>query len=129
MIYGPDVAVAVHQCLGEDRAVGGTYHVAAEPPCTDEEFMEEIARSLNVQPFRLRIPRSGLYLAALIQELLSRATGRPNMLSRQKLPELLAPGWVCSTEKSRRDLGFTAPTSLQEGVRRTIEWYRGEGWL
>jgi nucleoside-diphosphate-sugar epimerase len=51
------------------------------------------------------------------------------MLSRQKLPELLAPGWVCSTEKIRRDLGFTAPTSLTEGVSRTLEWYRGEGWL
>ena len=129
IIYGPDVAVAVLQCLGEDRAVGGTYHVAAEPPCTDEEFMEEIAAQLQVRPVRLRIPRAGLYLACVIQGILSRATGRPNMLSRQKLPELLAPGWVCSTEKIRRDLGFTAPTSLQEGVRRTIEWYRGEGWL
>ena len=129
IIYGPDVAVAVLQCLGEDRAVGGTYHVAAEPPCTDEEFMEEIAAQLQVRPVRLRIPRAGLYLASVIQGILSRATGRPNMLSRQKLPELLAPGWVCSTEKIRRDLGFTAPTSLQEGVRRTIEWYRGEGWL
>ena len=129
MIYGPDVAVAVHRCLGEDRAVGGTYHVAAEPACTDEEFMEEIAAQLKVRPVRLRIPRAGLYLASVIQGILSRATGRPNMLSRQKLPELLAPGWVCSTEKIRRDVGFTAPTSLQEGVRRTIEWYRGEGWL
>lgn len=129
IVYGPDVAAAVLQCLGEDRAVGGTYHVAAEPPCTDEEFMEEIAAQLQVRPVRLRIPRAGLYLASVIQGILSRATGRPNMLSRQKLPELLAPGWVCSTEKIRRDLGFTAPTSLQEGVRRTIEWYRGEGWL
>ena len=129
LIYGPDVTVAVLHCLGEDRAVGGTYHVAAEPPCTDEEFMEEIAAQLQVRPVRLRIPRAGLYLASVIQGILSRATGRPNMLSRQKLPELLAPGWVCSTEKIRRDVGFTAPTSLQEGVRRTIEWYRGEGWL
>jgi UDP-glucose 4-epimerase len=77
----------------------------------------------------LRIPRVGLYLASVIQEILSLATGRPNMLSRQKLPELLAPGWVCSTGKIRKDLGFTAPTSLKEGVSRTIEWYRGEGWL
>jgi len=60
---------------------------------------------------------------------LSLATGRPNMLSRQKLPELLAPGWVCSTEKIRKELGFSAPTSLKEGVSRTLEWYRGEGWL
>jgi nucleoside-diphosphate-sugar epimerase len=129
LIYGPDVAAAVLCSLMRDRDASGTYHVAAQPPCTDEEFMQEIAHSLHVQPLRLRIPRAGLYLASVITEVLSLAAGRPNMLNRQKLPELLAPGWVCSTEKIRRDLGFTAPTSLQEGVRRTIEWYRGEGWL
>jgi nucleoside-diphosphate-sugar epimerase len=129
VVYGPDGAVAVLQCLGKDRAAGGTYHVAAEPPCTDEGFMEEIAAQLQVRPVRLRIPRAGLCVASMIQEALSRATGRPNILSRQRLPELLASGWVCRTEKIRRELGFRAPTSLKEGVRRTIEWYRREGWL
>jgi len=129
MVYGPDVAAAVLCCILHERSAGGTYHVAAEPSCTDEEFMEEIAAQLQVRPVRLRIPRAGLYLASVIQEILSRATGRPNMLSRQKLPELLAPGWVCSTEKMRKDLGFLAPTSLREGVGRTIEWYCREGWL
>jgi nucleoside-diphosphate-sugar epimerase len=129
LVYGPDVAAAVLCSLLHERGAGGTYHVAADPPCTDEELMGEIAAQLRCRPVRLRIPQAGLYLASVIQEVLSLATGRPNMLSRQKLPELLAPGWVCSTEKIRRDLGFTAPTSLTEGVSRTLEWYRGEGWL
>jgi nucleoside-diphosphate-sugar epimerase len=129
LVYAPDVAAAVLCSLLQERGVGGTYHVAADPPCTDEELMEEIAAQLGCRPLRLRIPRQGLYLAAAIQEILSLATGRPNMLSRQKLPELLAPGWVCSTEKIRKELGFSAPTSLKEGVSRTLEWYRGEGWL
>jgi nucleoside-diphosphate-sugar epimerase len=129
MVYGPDVAAAVLCSLTQDRGSGKTYHVAAEPPCTDEELMEEVARSLNVRPFRLRIPRAGLYLGCLFQEILSQITGRPNMLSRQKLPELLAPGWVCSTERIRQDLGFTAQTPLKEGVRLTLEWYCREGWL
>lgn len=129
MIYAPDVAAAVLCCLLQERGAGETYHVAAEPPCTDEEFMKEIAAHLQVRPIRLRIPSSGVYLVCTIQEILSRAMGRPSMLSRQKLPELLAKGWVCSTGRIRHDLGFTAPTSLGEGVRRTIEWYRREGWL
>lgn len=129
MVYGPDVAAAVLCSLMHERSVGGIFHVAAEPPCTDEEFMEEIATQLRVRPVRLRIPRAGLYLASVIQEILSRATGRPHMLSRQKLPELLASGWVCSTKKISQDLGFTAPTSLREGVSRTLEWYHREGWL
>jgi nucleoside-diphosphate-sugar epimerase len=129
MVYGPDVASAVLFTLAKDRGKGKTYHVAAEPPCTDEEFMEEIARSMNVRPVRLRIPRLVLYLGCSIQEILSHATGRATMLNRQKVPELLAPGWVCTTDRIRHDLGFTAPTPLKEGVRRTLAWYRREGWL
>jgi len=129
MIYGPDLAAAVLCCLLREESRGRTYHVASEPPCTDEEFMEEIASHLEVRPVRLRIPGWGLTFAAMIEETLSRVTGRPRMLSRQKLPELLAPGWVCSTSRIREDLGFTASTSLREGVGRTLEWYRGEGWL
>ena len=129
MVYGPDVAAAVLCCLTQERGAGGIYHVAAEPPCTDEAFMREIAARLRRRPIRVPMPRSGLYLACLIQEILSRVTGRPSILSRQKLPELLAPGWVCSTDRARRDLGFTAPTSLKEGVGRTLEWYRRKGWM
>jgi nucleoside-diphosphate-sugar epimerase len=129
MVYGPDVAAAVLCSLRNERGAGGTYHVAAEPPCTDAEFMQEIAGQLRCRPLRLPIPRSALYLACVTQEILSRMTGRPNILSRQKLPELLAPGWVCSTEKIRKELGFSAPTSLKEGVSRTLEWYRRQGWV
>jgi len=129
MIYGPDVAAAVLCSLAADQAAGKTYHLAAQPPCTDEEFMEEIARSLDVRPFRVRIPRAGLYLACAIQEFKSTLTGRPSLLCRQKMPELLAPGWVCDTDKILRELGFAAPTSLKEGVARTAKWYQREGWL
>jgi nucleoside-diphosphate-sugar epimerase len=129
MVYGPDVAAAVLCSLRNERGAGGTYHVAAEPPCTDAEFMQEIASQLRCRPLRLPIPRSALYLACVIQEILSRMTGRPNILSRQKLPELLAPGWVCTTDRIRNDLGFTAPTSLREGITQTLDWYRREGWV
>jgi nucleoside-diphosphate-sugar epimerase len=129
LVYGLDVANAVICCLMKEQAVGKTYHVAAEPPCSDEELMQEIAGQLGLRPLRLPIPRTILYSACLIQETLSRVTGRPNILSRQKLAELLAPGWVCSTEAIRKDLGYTAHTLIKEGVARTLEWYRGEGWI
>jgi nucleoside-diphosphate-sugar epimerase len=129
LVYGLDMASAVVCTLMKEQAVGKTYHVAAEPPCSDQELMQEIAGQLGLRPLQLRIPRSILSSACLIQETLSRVTGRPNILSRQKLPELLAPGWVCNTEEIRKDLGYIAPTPLREGVARTLEWYRREGWV
>jgi UDP-glucose 4-epimerase len=33
---------------------------------------------------------------------------------------------LASTEAARRDLGFTAETGLDEGLRRLVEWWRAE---
>jgi nucleoside-diphosphate-sugar epimerase len=46
-----------------------------------------------------------------------------------KIPEYTAPGWVASTERAARDFGFVAATPLDEGIRLTLEWYEGNGWL
>jgi nucleoside-diphosphate-sugar epimerase len=129
LIYGPDVAAAVMACIACDRAMGKIYHVAAASPCTEEELMREIAARLHVRALRIRVPRAGLYLACLLQELQSRLSGRPAILSFQKMPELLAPGWVCSTTQIREDLDYTASTRLSEGVAQTLNWYRREGWM
>jgi nucleoside-diphosphate-sugar epimerase len=43
--------------------------------------------------------------------------------------ELLAPAWICTTERAERELGFRATIPLPEGIRETADWYRSEGWL
>ena len=33
------------------------------------------------------------------------------------------------TTRARTELGFAPKVDLREGIRRTIAWYRDEGWL
>jgi nucleoside-diphosphate-sugar epimerase len=37
--------------------------------------------------------------------------------------------WLCDTSKAERDFGFKATTSLAEGLKQCVAWYRKEGWL
>ncbi len=129
LVYVGDVASAALRCLGNPQAYRKTYHVAYPEPCATRDFLREIAAVMNVRAVPIFIPLALLYPAALARELLARATGRPNILSRQKLKEMKASGWVCSTDLVRRDLGFTAGTRLREGITRTITWYEQNGWL
>ncbi|MGO8704011.1 MAG: NAD-dependent epimerase/dehydratase family protein [Candidatus Brocadiia bacterium] len=124
-----DVAAAALRCLGNPQAYRKTYHVASPEPCSTRDFLREIAAVMNVRTVPIFIPFALLYPVALGRELLARATGKPNILSRQKLREMKAPGWVCSTDLIRRDLQFTAGTRLSEGIARTITWYEQNGWL
>jgi hypothetical protein len=49
--------------------------------------------------------------------------GREPALDRARLAELLAPGWVCQVDRARSVLGFTAAIDVDEGFRRSADWY------
>ena len=42
---------------------------------------------------------------------------------------LRAEGFVCSVDRIRDELGFTAATPLREGLAETRRWYRAQGWV
>lgn len=128
LVYVEDVAAAVAACMGNPAAHGKTYHVAAPEPCTVRDFMREAADFMEVRALRLPVPLAALYPVAVAQELFARLTRKPGILTRQKLREMRARGWVCSTEAIRRDLQFAA-TPLPEGIARTVGWYEQNGWL
>ena len=129
LVYVRDLAAAVRCCLENPRSNGKIFHVAAEPPCTDKALFQEIAVQMGVRPLPLNLPSAMLYPICFFNDLLSRITGRPQILNFQKIPELRAPGWVCNTEHIRNELGFTAETTLPEGIHHALAWYRRQGWL
>jgi nucleoside-diphosphate-sugar epimerase len=75
------------------------------------------------------VPRLCLWLVCAGHDVVSRLSGRPHVLSRQKYAELAAPGWVCSADRLRDETGFVCQTKLEDGVARTLAWYRAQGWL
>ena len=60
---------------------------------------------------------------------MSRALGRAPLLDGDKARELLASGWVASSEALRRDAGWLARIPLDEGLAETARSYREAGWL
>jgi nucleoside-diphosphate-sugar epimerase len=56
-------------------------------------------------------------------------TGKPQIMSRRKIRDLLLPHWTCSTAKAHRDFNFTPHFTLEQGLRQTLAWYREHGWL
>ena len=75
------------------------------------------------------LPVRAAYLAGTMADLLARLTGKPGILSRDKMVDARQRYWVCDAARAAADLGFQAQTSLREGVAATLEWYRQEQWL
>lgn len=103
---------------------GGIYHVAEPRDYAWAEVADLIVESVGRPAVRIPVPRWSVWAAAATAEAVTGAMGRASIFSRDKVRELLAPGWLCTTERAREQLGWEARYSLREGLRQTVEWYR-----
>jgi dihydroflavonol-4-reductase len=108
---------------------GETYFLAYKDavPALDFPGLFESALGRRVRGFK--VPGSFLKTASVMSETWGRLSGHMPVFNRDKLRELTAAGWVCSTSKSEKELGFTARIGAEEGLGRTAQWYREQGWL
>jgi nucleoside-diphosphate-sugar epimerase len=76
------------------------------------------------------LPKWLLYPAAFAMELIStlRHSPTPPVLTRGRL-NTFYDSIQFSTEKARSLLGFSCQYSLEEGIRRTVTWYRNNQFL
>ena len=69
------------------------------------------------------------YLAAAGAGIIAKITRKPSIFNLQKVAEFKQKSWTCTSKKSAEVLGFVPEHTLEEGFRKTIEWYRAKGFL
>jgi 2-alkyl-3-oxoalkanoate reductase len=129
MIYGSDCAAACVKALDTELPSGTTLHVDDGAVHTMEEMIVQAEAAMGKRArFRFHLPRRLVETAAFGAELYGRATNQAVMLTRDKCNELFEQ-WVCDGSRAQRLLGWQPLVSFDEGIRRTVSWYRQAGWL
>ncbi len=54
--------------------------------------------------------------------------GKYPILNEEKANEMIHE-WVCSSDKAKNELNYAPKVSLEEGISRTIRWYKNHNWL
>ena len=129
LIYGPDCAHALYLMLTEEHPSGSVFFVEDGREYTQREFADIVADALGVQGIGLSVPIPVIKMAALGAECWSKLTNRAVMLTRDKVLELQEPYLICSSDSIRETLGWEPEVQLEEGARRSVAWYREQGWL
>jgi nucleoside-diphosphate-sugar epimerase len=122
--YVDDMVDGLLACLRRG-AVGGVYHIAGPRPLPFRELAETIAAELGVPPPRRRMPVPLAWLGAAGLEAAGKLTGRDVPLSRTGVA-FFSENRRSTYARAERELGFTPQVELQEGVARTVAWYRAE---
>jgi nucleoside-diphosphate-sugar epimerase len=125
--YVDDMVEGVLRCLRGGRP-GEVYHITGPRALTFHELATTMATALGVPPPRWRVPVSLARAGATILELAGELTGRDVPLSRTGVA-FFSENRRSTSTKAEHDLGFVPQVDLEEGIGRTVAWYREEGLL
>lgn len=129
VIYVGDLVEGLLAAAACEQAAGRTYFLAHSEAVSWEQFARVAGSHLGRRPRLVRIPWPAAWAAAVGWEAAARLRRRPAIISRDKVGEARFGAWVCDVTRARQELGFEARTSLEDGLERTLAWYRRTGRL
>ncbi len=125
LIYVEDLVQGMILAAENEEAAEKVYYLADSRIYTNDDILTAISATLGRKAFRVRLPRSILpALAVLIQKIQKKGIINPD-----KIQEIRYPHWTCDPTRAMKELGFYTETSIEEGFRKTADWYRKEKWL
>ena len=77
----------------------------------------------------VKVPIWGVKVVSAIAEKWGVLRMKPSTLNRDKFNILRQRNWSVDVSKARKGFGFDPKVDLEEGVNRSVEWYKKEGWL
>jgi nucleoside-diphosphate-sugar epimerase len=125
LIYARDAALGVVLASECADASGQAFVLVNDEPVTQFDYLSRIAMGLGVAGPRRRIPYPLAMAIATMAEAGTRLLGReqPPPLTRFGV-QLMAGENRFSIRRAGEQLGFIPQVDLEEGVRRSLEWYR-----
>lgn len=116
-------------CGEKENALGQTYIIAGERFVSFNELVELIANALDVKKPKMRFPFFWpVWAAALLCEIVCYPLRIDPPIFRRRV-DIFRKDRAFDISKARNELGFEPKVGLEEGIKKTAEWYKKEGYL
>ena len=128
-VYVTDVVQAVFLAM-EKGQTGRCYFLSDGEVYQSSTFSDLIRKELG-NPWWIRIT-APLWLLRIITfcgEYMGYITGKVTALNNDKYNIMKQRNWRCDINPARQELGYEPQVKLEEGVRRSIAWYKKNKWL
>ena len=124
IIYAGDVAAGAILAANHPGAQGQAYNLCSEGEVKQKDLLNALTDALSLPRVTKHVP----YWLAIRWAFVLEAFGK--LLRRTKPPTitrraiyLIGRSTQYSTQKARGQLGWKPQVNIQEGVRRTLEWF------
>jgi nucleoside-diphosphate-sugar epimerase len=128
LTYIDDLVEGFRLCGEVPAAAGRSYILGGGEVTTLNELIRLIGEVAGVKPPTLHVPVWPFWVAGAACEAICAPFGIEPPLYRRRV-DFFTKSRAFDISRARRELAYAPRVSLREGIRRTLEWYRGTGWI
>jgi len=129
LIHVADLVRGLYLAATSEKSIGGIYFITSEKYYTWKEVGDVTLKVMNKKPLKVKVPHFIVFIIAAIAQFFSMFSSKAATLNIEKAKDITQPAWISDYRKAYNDFGFKQEISLEEGVRRTINWYKEMKWL
>jgi nucleoside-diphosphate-sugar epimerase len=128
LTYIDDLVDGFVLCGTHPAAGNRTYILAGGEVTTLNQLVALIADVAGVRPPRLRLPVWPFLTAGALCEAICAPFGIEPPIYRRRVA-FYTKSRAFDITRARQELGYAPRVGLREGIGRTLEWYRQQGWI
>jgi nucleoside-diphosphate-sugar epimerase len=128
LTYIDDLVEGFRLCAETPGAAGRTYILAGGEVTTLVELVRLIAEAADVPPPRRHLPVWPFWAAGAACEAVCAPLRIAPPIYRRRV-DFFTKSRAFEIGRARRELGYAPQVTLREGIRRTLVWYRQQGWI
>ena len=129
LLHVADLAEGLFLAAISEKSNGEIYFISSEKFYTWDEVGQITSKVLNKKAFRIRLPHFIVFTVAAFAQFFAMFSSKPATLNIEKAKDLTQRYWTCDTSKAIRDLGYSQKISIEEGIKRTCDWYKQMKWI
>lgn len=129
LCYVQDIVQATLLTSDSEESGGEIFFLSDGQDYRLDKIGDLFEEAMEIHAHQILIPGWAISGVASLSEFLSKFSGRPPLINKGKVEEMVQKNWLCDITKAKTLLGFEPRFSLAEGVKITYQWYRKENWL
>lgn len=127
-IYVKDLASILVASLTSDLV--DKNYIVSDGKTYDRYALADFSKAiLKKRTLKFHLPIAGVNAVASLLETIYSSSAKTPALNKEKMSELTAINWACSTDRLTHDLAFVPRYDLEAGLRETLLWYKENNWL
>lgn len=127
LVYVTDVVNAAILAM-EKGTVGETYIVASESSIKMDDFRKLVVKSIGVRSPYFYVPAWVALFGAKLIELISARIGKEPIATVTNIRSTIMDR-TFDISKAKKELGYNPMVNFEEGIKKTVEWYKDQGKL